>query len=205
MYIYHNIFITTRICIWYICMYLHVALRGIASASPSPSIGDEVVSKGKLAGNALALADLNDASMPSDVDFAGYLIHPLRDNLKGMWSISISGNWRVTFRFEDGEIHDVDLVDCHQLEDMIMAMKSPPHPGRSIKHNCLRPLGQSVTECARVLGVARLTLSRVLNGHAAISTEIAIRLEKPGWSNADFWLRRQTAYDLDKHAEARTE
>jgi len=49
---------------------------------------------------------------------------------------------------------------------------------------------------ASVLGVARHTLSRVLNGHAAISPEMAIRLEKAGWSNADFWLRLQTAYDL---------
>ena len=75
-------------------------------------------------------------------------------------------------------------------------MKNPPHPGRSIKENCLEPLGMNVTEAARVLGVARHTLSRVLNGHAAISPEMAIRLEKVGWSNAEFWLRRQTTYDL---------
>ncbi|MYD51889.1 MAG: HigA family addiction module antidote protein [Dehalococcoidia bacterium] len=77
-----------------------------------------------------------------------------------------------------------------------MGMKNPPHPGRSIKQNCLEPLGLSVTEGARVLGVARHTLSRVLNGHAAISPEVAIRLEKAGWSTAEFWLRRQTSYDL---------
>ncbi len=77
-----------------------------------------------------------------------------------------------------------------------MAMKNPPHPGLSIKENCLEPLGLNVTEAARVLGVARHTLSRVLNGHAAISPEMAIRLEKAGWSNAEFWLRRQTAYNL---------
>ena len=77
-----------------------------------------------------------------------------------------------------------------------MVMKNPPHPGRSIKENCLDPLGLNVTETARVLGVARHTLSRVLNGHAAISPEMAIRLEKAGWSNAEFWLRRQTSYDL---------
>ena len=81
-----------------------------------------------------------------------------------------------------------------------MAMKNPPHPGRSIRENCLEPLGLSVTAAAEVLGVARHTLSRVLNGHAAISPDMAIRLEKAGWSNADFWLRRQTSYDL---AEAR--
>ena len=77
-----------------------------------------------------------------------------------------------------------------------MAMKNPPHPGRGIQENCLEPLSLSVTDAAKGLGVARHTLSRVLNGHAAISPEMAIRLEKAGWSNAEFWLRRQTAYDL---------
>jgi len=77
-----------------------------------------------------------------------------------------------------------------------MPMKNPPHPGRSIRQNCLAPLGLNVTEAAKVLDVARHTLSRVLNGHAAVSPEMAIRLEKAGWSTAEFWLRRQTAYDL---------
>ena len=76
-----------------------------------------------------------------------------------------------------------------------MAMSNPPHPGLSIRQNCLDPLGLSVTEGANVLGVARHTLSRVLNGHAAISPEMAIRLEKAGWSTADFWLRRQSSYE----------
>ena len=77
-----------------------------------------------------------------------------------------------------------------------MTMKNPPHPGRSIRDNCLEPLGLSVTEAAKVLGVARHTLSRVLNGHAAISPSMALRLEKAGWSDAEFWLRRQASYDL---------
>lgn len=77
-----------------------------------------------------------------------------------------------------------------------MTMSNPPHPGRSIRENCLVPLGLNVTEAAKVLGVARHTLSRVLNGHAAISPEMALRLEKAGWSNAEFWLRRQITYDL---------
>ena len=75
-------------------------------------------------------------------------------------------------------------------------MKNPPHPGRSIQLTCLEPLGLSVTDAAKGLGVAPHTLSRVLNGHAAISAEMAIRLEKVGWSNAEFWLRLQAAYDL---------
>ena len=77
-----------------------------------------------------------------------------------------------------------------------MPMKSPPHPGRSIRDACLEPLALNVTEGAKVLGVARHTLSRVIHGQAGISPEMAIRLEKAGWSDADHWLRLQTAYDL---------
>lgn len=77
-----------------------------------------------------------------------------------------------------------------------MAMYDPPHPGRSIRENCLEPLGLSVTQAAKMLGVARHTLSRILNGHAAITLHMAIRLEKAGWSNTKFWLRRQMAWDL---------
>ena len=43
----------------------------------------------------------------------GYRLHPLKGRLKGYWSISISGNWRVIFRFEDGDAYDVDLIDYH--------------------------------------------------------------------------------------------
>lgn len=62
---------------------------------------------------ALALADLDDAYKPSDLDLPGYRLHPLKGDLKGYWSISISGNWRMIFRLEDGDAYDVDLVDYH--------------------------------------------------------------------------------------------
>ena len=61
-----------------------------------------------------------------------------------------------------------------------MVIRKPPHPGYSIRENCLDQLDLSVTEAAKVLHVARHTLSRVLNGHAAISPEMAIHLEKAG-------------------------
>lgn len=77
-----------------------------------------------------------------------------------------------------------------------MAMKNPPHPGLGILENCLRPLGLNVSQAARILGVARHTLSRVLHGHAGVSPEMALRLEKAGWSTAEFWLRRQANFDL---------
>ena len=59
------------------------------------------------------LADLDNAVTASDLDLPGYRLHPLKGDLKGHWSISISGNWRITFRFEDGDAYDVDLTDYH--------------------------------------------------------------------------------------------
>ncbi len=62
---------------------------------------------------ALALADLDDASKPSDLALPGYELHPLKGDLKGFWSISISANWRIIFRLKEGDAYDVDLVDYH--------------------------------------------------------------------------------------------
>jgi proteic killer suppression protein len=60
---------------------------------------------------ALALADLDDASKPQDLDIPGYRLHPLKGDMKGYWSIWVSANWRIVFRFEGGDAYDVDLVD----------------------------------------------------------------------------------------------
>ncbi len=77
-----------------------------------------------------------------------------------------------------------------------MPMKNPPHPGLSVRHDCLEPLGLSVTEAAKRLGVSRKQLSDLVNGRAGISPEMAIRLDKAFGGGADTWLRLQAAYDL---------
>jgi antitoxin HigA-1 len=77
-----------------------------------------------------------------------------------------------------------------------MPMKNPPHPGLSVRHDCLEPLGLSVTEGARVLGVTRQTLNNLVNGKSGISAEMAIRLDKAFGGGAETWLRLQVAYDL---------
>jgi proteic killer suppression protein len=59
------------------------------------------------------LAHLDGALRPSDLDLPGYRLHPLKGVLKGMWSVTISGNWRILFRFADGDALDVDLIDYH--------------------------------------------------------------------------------------------
>src|SRR6202035_3509320 len=78
----------------------------------------------------------------------------------------------------------------------MMSMKTPVHPGRIVRHDCLEPLGLSVTEGAKILGVTRQALNNVVNGKSGISSEMAIRLEKAFGSTAETWLRMQLAHDL---------
>ena len=56
---------------------------------------------------------LDRSRTPQDVDLPGFRLHPLKGGLKGHYAVAVSGNWRVTFRFEDGDTVDVDYVDCH--------------------------------------------------------------------------------------------
>ena len=77
-----------------------------------------------------------------------------------------------------------------------MPMKNPPHPGQAVRINCLEALGLSVTAGAMALGVSRSTLSRVINGQAGVSPDMAIRLAKAFGATPDVWVRMQAAYDL---------
>ena len=78
-------------------------------------------------------------------------------------------------------------------------MHNPPHPGEVLRDTVLRTNGGiSVTEFAKRLGVSRVALSRVMNGRAAISAELAIRLAAALRGSAESWLRMQLDYDLWK-------
>lgn len=80
-----------------------------------------------------------------------------------------------------------------------MNMFDPPHPGETIKEDILPALGLSVTEAALQVGITRVALSRVINGKAAISIDLALKLEK--WldgPSAEVWLAMQTSHDLWK-------
>ncbi len=81
-----------------------------------------------------------------------------------------------------------------------MAMRKPPHPGRQIK-TALQAADLNITEGATHLGVTRNTLSRVINGLAGISPDMAIRLAKAFGGTADIWVRMQASYDLSQAME----
>ncbi len=59
------------------------------------------------------LARLDEATEPANMDLAGFRLHPLKGDLAGYWSVSVSGNWRIIFRFDGVHARDVDLTDYH--------------------------------------------------------------------------------------------
>ncbi len=73
---------------------------------------------------------------------------------------------------------------------------NPKHPGLMVKSLCIEPLSLSVSEAAEALGIARPTLSKLLNGHMGISPEMAVRLSIVFNSSAEFWINLQATYDL---------
>ncbi len=75
-------------------------------------------------------------------------------------------------------------------------MHNPPHPGEVLQDTVLRDGSITVTQFAKHLGVSRVALSRVVNGRAAVSAELAIRLAAALGGSAEVWLRQQVAYDL---------
>ena len=82
-----------------------------------------------------------------------------------------------------------------------MAMHNPPHPGETVRELCLEPSGLTVTAAAKALGVSRQALNNLVNGHASVTPEMAIRLEKAFGSKAETWLKLQMSYDLWKVKE----
>lgn len=77
-----------------------------------------------------------------------------------------------------------------------MPMKNPPHPGLSVRHDCIEAHDLTITDAAEILGVTRQTLNNLVNGKSGISADMAIRLDKAFGGDAETWLRLQMAYDL---------
>lgn len=74
-------------------------------------------------------------------------------------------------------------------------MANPPHPGELVRHDCIAPLGLTITAAAKALGVSRKTLDNLVNGRAGVSPEMAVRLAAAFGGSAQVWINMQAAYD----------
>ncbi len=88
--------------------FRHRGLKRLYERGDRSRINPAIVDKVE---TALGLLDV--AETPKDMDLPGYRLHPLTGDLRGFLSIRVSGNWRIIFRFDDGDVYDVDLVDYH--------------------------------------------------------------------------------------------
>ncbi len=91
-----------------ILSFKHRGLRALYKGRGAGRVPPEQVRKVKR-----ILTVLDQSSAPRDMNLPGFRLHPLTGDLKGHYAVSVSGNWRVTFRFEDGEAVDVDYIDYH--------------------------------------------------------------------------------------------
>jgi proteic killer suppression protein len=91
-----------------ITSFRHKGLRRFSESGSRSGI--ETKHAGKIR---LQLAALDTAQSVEDMDIPGYRLHPLKGRLKGRWSIWVSGNWRITFEFRDGNVHVLDYEDYH--------------------------------------------------------------------------------------------
>ena len=84
------------------------------------------------------LARLDAARVVTDMDLPGFRLHPLRGNLRGYWAVTVRANWRVIFRFADGEASEVDYVNLSHYQSM------DPDVDRSKRKKCLKACGNAL-------------------------------------------------------------
>jgi antitoxin HigA-1 len=112
-----------------------------------------------------------------------------------LWQLALDLRVRGPARHER-RFSRLPLSGYERGDNTMSRMHNPPHPGEVVKELCLDPLGLTVTAAADGLGVARRTLSTLLNGHAGISPDMAIRLSKAFGRSPESWLQLQLQYDL---------
>ena len=126
----------------------------------------------------------------------GWRIHRLLGYQSDRWSVSVSGNFRITFEESDGYIYGLNLEDYHcMVKNGIKVRMTPPHPGDFIRTEVIEDLGLTVTEAAAILGVRRATLSALLNENSRLTPEMALRIEKAFDVQMDTMLKMQAWYD----------
>ena len=142
------------------------------------------------------------------MNLPGYRLHRLKGDRTGTWSVSVSGNWRITFTFE-GEVLPTLILKII-IEDLIVPnnwlnnrKRRPTHPGEILREDVLPAAGLTL---ARLLGVSRRTVSEILHERRPVTTDMAHRLARAFGTSPEMWLGLQQDVDLwDTHHARRAE
>ncbi|MCZ7653313.1 MAG: HigA family addiction module antitoxin [Rhodocyclaceae bacterium] len=130
------------------------------------------------------------------MNLPGYKFHRLTGERKGTCAVSVTGNWRITFRFDGEDAVDVDLGGLSLMKTLRNPNRRPTHPGAILREDVLPALDMTQTEFAERLGVSRLSVSDLLHGKRAMTPEMAARVAKLLNTTPESWLRMQEAVDL---------
>ena len=147
------------------------------------------------------MLDRLDASIsPQDMNLPGYRLHPLKGDKQDMWAVTVNGNWRLTFYFE-GRVSP-RLPRLSLEGGTCMTNRKPTHPGAVLLEDVIKPLGLTITEAAKMLGVSRKTLSEFVNEKAMLSPDMAIRIAKATNTSPESWMNMQqklTLWEAEQH------
>jgi addiction module HigA family antidote len=132
----------------------------------------------------------------------GNRLHTLKGDRAGQHSISVNDQWRICFRFADGDADDVEICDYHQEKLRMTILNTKPlerrpiHPGEILREDFVPEYPLSVTALAEALGVSRQSVNELLRERRAVSPEMALRLGKLFGTSPEFWLNLQRNVDL---------
>jgi antitoxin HigA-1 len=138
---------------------------------------------------------LEAATAPEQLDIPGLHLHPFKGARKGEWAVTVSGNWRITFRFEGENATAVNL-DGSSPMTLRHANRRPTHPGAVLREDVLPHLRMTQQEFADQLGVSRLTVSQLLHEKRGVTADMAMRLGRLLGNGPEIWLRMQQAVDI---------
>lgn len=150
----------------------------------------------------LVLGLLDVAVKPEDLDFPTAELNKLQASNQDYWCVNVKGGYRVMFRFENGNVMDVDFVNLEhvqeQAENILVTgpMKNPPHPGSILKAIYLEPLDLTLLKAAQGLGITRKSLSQLIKGHQPVTPDITLRLTEAFDTTPQLWLNLQHNFNL---------
>lgn len=118
----------------------------------------------------------------------------MKGELKDFYSVTVSGNFRVIFRFEGNNAYDVNYLTT--IRGIMVKKRKPTHPGTLLEEHYIIPLKISKSAFADAVGIARNTLYRILNGKARITASMAMKLSRALKTSPELWLNLQQKFDI---------